>query len=49
MSPVNGLSRLPGQILTSVHMENCSQVDGDNIQETKPKLRHIKLHILRLS
>ncbi len=49
MSPVYGLSQLPGRILTSVHMENFSPVDGDKIQETKPKWRHIKLHLSRLS
>ena len=37
MSPLTGLARLPGRILWSVHMENCSPVDWDEIQETKPK------------
>ena len=37
MSPLTRLARLPGQILWSVHMGNCSPVDRDEIQETKPK------------
>ena len=36
MSPVTGLTRLPGRILLSVHMGNFSPVDRDEIQETKP-------------
>ena len=37
MSLVIGLARLPGRILSSVHMRNVSPVDRDDIQETKAK------------
>ena len=37
MSPVTGLARLPGRILSSVHMRNVSTVDRDDIKETKAK------------
>jgi len=36
MSPVTGLARLPGQIVSSVHMGNFSLVNQDEIQETQP-------------
>ena len=34
MSPVTGLARLPGRILLSVHIENFSPVNRDEIEET---------------
>ena len=43
MSPVIGLARLPGQILSSVHMGNFSPVDRDEIQETQTKMVEHKL------
>jgi len=44
MSQVTRLLQLPGQILLSVHMENFSLVNWDEIQETKPKWWDINLY-----
>ena len=43
MSPVIGLARLPGQILSSVRMGIFSPVDRDEIQETQTKMVEHKL------
>ena len=48
MSPLTGLARLPGRILWSVHMENCSPVDRDEIQDTKPKWWNLNLYRSRV-
>ena len=44
MSPVTGLTRLPGRILLLFTMGNFNPVDWDGIQETQTKLvEHSKL------
>lgn len=43
MSPITGLSRLPGHILFSLHIGNFNPVNRDDIQESIPKWWNIKL------
>ena len=48
MSPVTGLTRLPGRILLPcyVHMGNFSAVDRDEIKETQPKWWNISFAVV---
>lgn len=49
MSPVTRLAQLLGRFLLCVLMANFSPVARDEIQETKSRCCHIKLHRSRLS